>query len=118
MSEKLKPDFETLSLFVILGVLTLILVLGLRWVLFDPSPSPHQHFPESSKAEIGSILGKNFKLGCGHQETQLAMNGGAESCESATAPGRTGAYPSRGQARRRSQLPEESRLRPQGSLSP
>jgi hypothetical protein len=32
-------DFETLSLFVILGLLTVILVLGIRWVLFVPDSS-------------------------------------------------------------------------------
>lgn len=34
-----KTDFETLSLFVILGVLTLMLVFGIRWVLFVPDSS-------------------------------------------------------------------------------
>ncbi len=31
-----KSDYETLSLFVVLGLLTLLLVLGIRLVLFAP----------------------------------------------------------------------------------
>lgn len=36
MRREPSSDFETLSLFVVLGLLTLLLVWGLRWVLFVP----------------------------------------------------------------------------------
>ncbi|MFN7727870.1 MAG: hypothetical protein ACK5P7_01805 [Bdellovibrio sp.] len=50
-----KSDYETLSLFVILGVLTLVLVLGLRLVLFAPT-DPSIVLPEI-KAEQSLLPG-------------------------------------------------------------
>jgi hypothetical protein len=37
MGKPKRSDYETLSLFVILGVLTLAFVMGVRWVLFAPT---------------------------------------------------------------------------------
>jgi hypothetical protein len=59
MKHGTKSDYETLSLFVILGVLTLMLVLGMRLVLFapvDPSVNPSMAPPEV-KAEKSLLPG-------------------------------------------------------------
>lgn len=37
MTNNKKRDYQTISLFIILGILTLVLVLGFRMVLFAPS---------------------------------------------------------------------------------
>ena len=41
-----KTDYQTISLFLILGLLTMVFVFGLRWVLLTP-------FPRSAVSIIG-----------------------------------------------------------------
>jgi len=50
MGQPRKPDYETLSLFLVLGVLTVILVLGIKWVLFVPNSAPSR-VPTEIQAE-------------------------------------------------------------------
>lgn len=40
MGAKRHRDYQTLNIFVILGILTMMLVLGMRLVLFAPSAKP------------------------------------------------------------------------------
>jgi hypothetical protein len=49
MEKERKSDLQTISLFLILGLLTLILVYGVRWAFFEPRNISIPTYIESGK---------------------------------------------------------------------
>jgi len=49
MEKERKSDLQTISLFLILGLLTLILVYGARWAFFEPHIHNVPTYIESGK---------------------------------------------------------------------